>query len=102
MKIQGRTYKQRVEYQIDQWVKGKSIHNDIENECCPDFSCCKPEFLASEEMRKTFQAANEDQRFSLCGTFLSSAISNYLESKGKRPDSVMIIDGKTEIESPLN
>lgn len=25
------------------WLLGFSIHNHIDNECCPDFSCCFPE-----------------------------------------------------------
>ncbi|MCK5127930.1 MAG: hypothetical protein KAR42_16855 [candidate division Zixibacteria bacterium] len=42
------------EKQLKLWVKGKSTHNDKRNECCPDFSCCRPELLAPEHERKTF------------------------------------------------
>ena len=27
-------------YQMWLWVFGKSIHNTLRDECCPDFSCC--------------------------------------------------------------
>lgn len=29
--------------QLILWVCGKSIHNHITDECCPDFSCCEPQ-----------------------------------------------------------
>jgi len=29
------------EEQLTEWVKGNSIHNKEQDECCPDFSCCK-------------------------------------------------------------
>jgi hypothetical protein len=34
------TYKSRTLKQCYEWVNGNSIHNFIDNECCPDFSCC--------------------------------------------------------------
>ena len=27
-------------YQMWLWVFGKSTHNTLRDECCPDFSCC--------------------------------------------------------------
>ena len=42
------------EEQLQLWLKGKSVHNEERNECCPDFSCCKPEFLAPFEEREMF------------------------------------------------
>lgn len=29
-------------YQMWLWVFGKSTHNTLRDECCPDFSCCYP------------------------------------------------------------
>ena len=29
--------------QLILWVFGKSKHNHVTDECCPDFSCCAPE-----------------------------------------------------------
>lgn len=54
--IQGKNYKERSNFQLDEWVKGNPIHNDVDDECCPDFSCCDIKALADEEMRKTFKA----------------------------------------------
>ncbi len=45
MELNGNTYKERCDNQLEEWVKGISIHNTKDEECCPDFSCCKPEFL---------------------------------------------------------
>lgn len=42
------------EKQLELWVKGKSIHNNERDECCPDFSCCQPHLLAPEHERKAF------------------------------------------------
>ena len=43
--------------QLGLWLEGKSVHNDERNECCPDFSCCKPELLADLEVRQLFHTA---------------------------------------------
>lgn len=47
-------YYARVEKQLENWVVGISTHNIIDDECCPDFSCCKPElFEPARERRLT-------------------------------------------------
>jgi hypothetical protein len=35
-------YQQRALQQSEEWVNGKSVHNIVDDECCPDFSCCTP------------------------------------------------------------
>lgn len=37
--------------QLKRWADGESIHA---GQCCPDFSCCKPELQAPEAERKLF------------------------------------------------
>ena len=84
------TYKERCNFQLDEWVKGNPIHNDIDNECCPDFSCCQPDFLQPEEIRKTFAVVSkradeeefnpehhphEDAKIGMLMTFLGDAIA---------------------------
>lgn len=59
------TYKERCEKQLDEWVKGNPIHNKVDDECCPDFSCCRPHLLIPEERRKAFKAADDRQRESM-------------------------------------
>ena len=90
-------YKQRVSLQVKHWADGISYHNDIDDECCPDFSCCKPEFLADKTIRETFKNANDEQRESLLFSFLGSALSNYFPEK-----DIFIANGKDEITSELN
>ena len=83
--------------QLELWLKGKPSHNDERNECCPGFSCCKPELLAPLHERKAFlkvdQSGNEEARMSLLGTFLGRALALASEKKiyiagtsGKKPD----------------
>lgn len=46
-------YKLRCYDQLITWVEGISHHNNIDDECCPDFSCCQPEmFQKEDEIRK--------------------------------------------------
>lgn len=42
-------------FQLEMWRRGVSLHNDIDNECCPDFSCCRGiAYLANERLRELF------------------------------------------------
>ena len=72
--------------QLALWAKGESIHNTDRNECCPDFSCCQPELLASQEIRDKFKTAHEagDDKttWAMLGMFLSAAIT--LAAPGKK------------------
>lgn len=60
--------------QLEQWVKGNPIHNPDRDECCPDFSCCRPELLADEKTRIAFRD-NPDQRMGMLGMFLGAALA---------------------------
>jgi hypothetical protein len=47
-----------LEKQLKEWLKGNSIHDSINNRCCPDFSCCYgKDFLAKKRVRKRFAEA---------------------------------------------
>lgn len=48
------SYKERCEAQLKAWVEGDSQHNQVDDECCPDFSCCVPNIQTSKEDRETF------------------------------------------------
>ncbi len=65
--------------QVKLWVEGKSVHGAGEyNECCPDFSCCRPEFQAPKEEREKFAAAqlagDEQTTMGMLGEFLGRAM----------------------------
>lgn len=71
----GMTEEESIDYQLDQWVKGKPVHNPIRDECCPDFSCCRPDLLMPEETRKQFaeavKAGDKETAFSILGMAIS-------------------------------
>ena len=92
MNFTGKTYADRVKQQGEEWAKGNSYHNDIDNECCPDFSCCKPELKASDEQRQVFINAPREVQEKMLYTFLGSLCGS----------NVAIIDGDTEHKVNLN
>lgn len=58
--------------QLEAWVDARSVHNHRFNECCPDFSCCRPELLASEDVRRAFQQAGPETREAMLWDFLAA------------------------------
>lgn len=80
--------------QLDAWVAGRSIHREFDleiagrtqpmDECCPDFSCCKPELQAEPAIRQAFAAAGERERRKFLGAFLSLMIANARELQGTK------------------
>ncbi len=65
------------DWQLANWLDGKSEHNHVDDECCPDFSCCRPELLAPEHERKAFLASNEKGRIEFLMGFLGRAMATY-------------------------
>ncbi len=61
--------------QLKLWVEGKSVHNATRDECCPDFSCCRPELLADKETRLMFLSGSEEIRHSMLIGFLGECLS---------------------------
>ena len=45
-------YKARVREQTRLWCDSISRHNAIDDECCPDFSCCHPELFEKDEAKR--------------------------------------------------
>lgn len=51
--------------QLAKWVAGNSVHNGAtpaEGECCPDFSCCRPELAWPSSRRLVFLLATDQDR----------------------------------------
>ena len=61
--------------QLREWVNGNSIHNEELRECCPDFSCCKPELLAPLEEREHFAEQHAKGDDSMLFLFLGRALN---------------------------
>lgn len=85
----------RPEEQVDEWVKGNSIHNNNrwysvvddsgkiterlkmkDGECCPDFSCCSPHLLWDEQTRKLFKNADHGIRMKMMGGAVQALIAD--------------------------
>jgi len=45
-------YQDRVKQQTLRWAEGKPYHNTIDDECCPDFSCCRPELFETDAAKR--------------------------------------------------
>lgn len=71
--------------QLNEWVKGNSIHNTESGECCPDFSCCNSDVNTDIETRKMFRKAyierNEELVIAILSGFLGEATSGYITEK---------------------
>lgn len=50
------SYQQRAYQQTVDWVNGKPLHNNVDNECCPDFSCCVPSLFETRRSIRIIQA----------------------------------------------
>lgn len=61
-------------YQLEYWVKGVSVHNEVDDECCPDFSCCNKKMNTPKEVRERFAKADERTRTEMLGMFLGKAM----------------------------
>lgn len=64
------------EKQIERWLLGESIHRDdgtLDGACCPDFSCCMPSLMASDEARAEYaravRAGERDTEQGMIGAF---------------------------------
>ena len=58
--------------QIEKWVNGESVHGE---QCCPDFSCCRPELKWSEDQRRLWRNKPE-LRYEMALMALSAALSD--------------------------
>ena len=47
--------------QLDEWVKGNSIHNDEHDECVPDFSCCELNIRTPQHTKERFAKAYKEK-----------------------------------------
>ena len=52
-------YRERAKVQCLSWAMGNSYHNKIDNECCPDFSCCIPDMFEQDQSKRWKQYHNE-------------------------------------------
>jgi hypothetical protein len=68
------------EEQLRKWVEGISEHNNVDGECCPDFSCCNKSVEPTPiDMRMRFAEAyrtgDEKTRMAMLGAFLGGVMA---------------------------
>ena len=49
-----RRYRAASRQQMISWLNGRPFHSPVTDECCPDFSCCYPDMLMSQEERNAY------------------------------------------------
>ena len=76
--------------QLARWVDGDSACPNDDDECCPDFSCCQPELLADEDVRRRFAIADQEGRTALLMEFLGAAISKMAEDVDAKVPEVYV------------
>lgn len=82
-------YKLAVQHQLDQWVKGNSVHNRSFDECCPDFSCCVPQTKWHKDRRLAFANATPEERAAMLHMALReqiSVVTNYDAQLSPKPN----------------
>jgi len=71
--------------QLKQWVNGNSVHDHINDTCCPDFSCCNKDVKTPKDIRERFSRAIKDKdektKHEMLGMFLGHAIGTLSEKK---------------------
>lgn len=81
--MQGNNLKERCQFQLEEWVKGNSIHNDVDEQCCPDFSCCRKNVNTPVEKRQEYLKIYNEQGPDGCVEMLGGFLSNMLLTSGK-------------------
>jgi hypothetical protein len=79
------------EEQIVEWVEGRNKHvvQGDQYVCCPDFSCCRPALTQPPEVRRAFQAADQELRSKFLIVFLGGLFANVLADVS----GIYVVDG---------
>lgn len=71
--------RQRTAKQLEAWVDGEAKHNEVDGECCPDFSCCNDDVTTPKETRERFGRAiaegDEETKMQMLEMFLGGAFA---------------------------
>lgn len=52
LKYKAEEYKARTKAQMFAWASGNPYHEQVINECCPDFSCCVPDLFETDTAKR--------------------------------------------------
>jgi hypothetical protein len=78
-------YVKRLNKQTLDWLNGNPQHNKVDDECCPDFSCCKPELLAPIEVRQVFFNADLKGDHATTDRLLGEFLGKMIDSIPSKP-----------------
>ena len=86
--------------QVELWVSGQSIHNSsvLGGECCPDFSCCRPELLAPKEVREVFAEAVITGNKKVEDRILMEFLGNLLSTIPVKTHIIGLEESRREVE----
>jgi len=74
-------YKKRLDKQTNDWLNGKSNHNNVDDECCPDFSCCNRGMMAPKSEREEFCHAREKHNSKKVSRMLGVFLGRIIDKK---------------------
>ncbi len=82
--FKGMTDKESSDYQLSEWVKGRSLHNPVNDCCCPDFSCCRKgeTKMMDENLRIKFSNAHKMGDAKTIMTILGMALAGVTSEAG--------------------
>ncbi len=69
---------ERVLKQIKAWVDGRAIHNHQDDECTPDFSCCRPHLMQKDRRSRM-------NYFNMCIELNKAEPRAYTWARGQTP-----------------
>ena len=78
------TYEQRNAEQLANWVEGNAVHNDIDDECCPDFACCgrvDTPRVTREVFARAIADGDERLQMTMLGGFFGAALADVIGKK---------------------
>lgn len=79
------------EQQLEQWLVGVSLHNQDRDECCPDFSCCRPKLQADLEQRQKFYDLDKKRDSKGLDKMLMGFLRALLKSEGKGEKEFLVL-----------
>lgn len=76
MSARDSAYLERLALQLEAWVGGTSQHNTVDDECCPDFSCCRPALARPLGERAAFLSASRARKHELLAMYLQALVDS--------------------------
>ena len=104
MTAEFRNYDEAQRHQLQEWLAGRPWHNPwapgaaqafpddrAKGECCPDFSCCRPDMIWAEDRRIAFVTATDEAREgmlfgALCGLTRTTDDQVYIAGQTEFPN----------------